>query len=271
MNQMSAEAITDGLPLRRGFAWSRALAGLTPSVALGIAALLFVRIISASLAEVVVAVNNHDLQAWIPRQLGLYCTLLVMAVPMVIGITATANLGPQRGARRIAALAAAVIVSTGVGVLLRVTVADYFQLGSGLQRLTSFMLYTWPRYAVLGGLLTAVGEFYRREVMSLRAMREAEEDRATFEREMLGARFQGQAADRGGAGRDGRPVRIRLASTYIAVHQHSHRDFSCSSELGCGIIMRCLTCRIRRKPSGPRRRAGLSSAPHPRVAGPAPN
>jgi signal transduction histidine kinase len=190
MNGMSADATTDGVPFRRGFAWSRALAGLTPSVALGIAALLFIRIISASLDKVVVAVNNHDLQAWIPRQLGLYCTLLVMAVPMVIGIIATANLGPQRGARRVAALATAVVVSTGVGVLLRVIVADYFQLGSGWQRLTAFMLYTWPRYAVLGGLLTVVGEFYRREVISIRAMREAEADRATFEREMLGARLQ---------------------------------------------------------------------------------
>jgi sensor histidine kinase YesM len=52
------------------------------------------------------------------------------------------------------------------------------------------MYYVWPRYVVLGGMLTAVGEFYRREVASLRVMREAEADSAAFEREMAEARLQ---------------------------------------------------------------------------------
>jgi len=190
MAQLNADAIAEGPQYRRAFGWSRALAGLTPPVVLGVAALLFVRMISSSLDKAVVAIQNHDLLAWISRLLAIYGTLLVMAVPMLVGIIATANLGPQRGAKRVAALAAAVVISTGIGVLLRVALAQYFQVGSGWTRIQAYLLYTWPRYAVLGGLLTVVGEFYRHEVMSLRAMREAEADRATFEREMVEARLQ---------------------------------------------------------------------------------
>jgi len=190
MDQLGTDAISESLPCRRGPDWSRALAGLTPAVVLAVAALLFVRIVSSSLDKVVVAVHNHDLLAWTFRLLAIYGTLLVMAAPMLVGVIATANLGPQRGAKRIAALAAAVVISTGIGVLLRVTLAQYFQVGSGWNRIHAYLLYTWPRYAVLGGLLTVVGEFYRHEVMSLRAMREAEADRATFEREMVEARLQ---------------------------------------------------------------------------------
>jgi sensor histidine kinase YesM len=190
MAQLNADTVPEHLPDRRGFDWSRALAGLTPRVALGVAVLLLVRMISSSLDKVVVAFHNHDLLGWIVRLLGLYGLLLVMAVPMLVGIIATANLGPRRGAKRIVALAVAIVISTGIGVLLRVTLAEYFQIGSSWNRIHAFLLYTWPRYAVLGGLLTVVGELYRREVASLRAMRDAESDRATFEREMVEARLQ---------------------------------------------------------------------------------
>jgi len=71
-----------------------------------------------------------------------------------------------------------------------ITLADYFQIGSSWNRIHAYLLYTWPRYVVLGGLLTVVGEIYRREVRSVRAMRDAESDRATFEREMVEARLQ---------------------------------------------------------------------------------
>jgi len=176
--------------LDRGGFWSAALSGLTPPVVAGVAALLFIRAISASLDKVVIAANHHDLGGWIVRLLGAYTGLLVMAAPMLIVIVATANLGPQRGPKRIAALAAAVILSTGIGVLLRTSAADYFKFGSGWSRFSTYMLYVWPRYVVLGGMLTVVGEFYRRELASTRAMLEAETDRAALEREMAEARLQ---------------------------------------------------------------------------------
>src|SRR5436190_10544429 len=190
MAQINADAVPEGMPHRRGFDGSRALAGLTPPVAFGVAVLLFARMLSSSLDKLVVAVHNHDLFGWIGRLLGSYGLLLAMAAPMLVGIITTANLGPQKGVKRIAALVAAVVISTGIGVLLRVTLAEYFQIGSSWNRIHAYLLYTWPRYAVLGGLLTVVGELYRREVASLRAMRGAESDRATFEREMVEARLQ---------------------------------------------------------------------------------
>ena len=205
MAQLNTDSIAEGPRYRRAFDWSRALAGLTPLVVLGVAALLFVRMISSSLDKAVVAIQNHDLVGWISRLLAIYGTLLVMAAPMLVGIIATANLGPQRGAKRAAALAAAVVVSTGIGVLLRVALAQYFHVGSGWTRIHAYLLYTWPRYAVLGGLLTVVGEFYRHEVMSLRAMREAEADRETFEREMV------EAAAAGLAGPDRAPFPVQHA------------------------------------------------------------
>jgi hypothetical protein len=48
-----------------------------------------------------------------------------MAVPIIVGVTATGNLGPQSGPKRVIALAAAVIVSTCVGVFLRIALQDW--------------------------------------------------------------------------------------------------------------------------------------------------
>jgi sensor histidine kinase YesM len=109
---------------------------------------------------------------------------------MVIVIIATANLGPQRGPKRIAALTAAVILSAGAGVTLRVAIQGWLDIGAGWDYVASMLSYLWPRYALLGGMLTIVGELYRREAASIEAMQRAEIDRATFEREMAEARLQ---------------------------------------------------------------------------------
>ncbi len=190
MTPSSAEAMPiAGQERRRGF-WSVALKGLTPQVIGAIAILLFIRIVSANLDKVVIAADNRDLAGWLWRAGGGYIGLLVMAVPMVVIVFATANLGPQRGLARIAALGAAVVLSALAGTLLRIAVVDAFKLGSGWNRFGVYMLYVWPRYMVLGGMLTAVGEFYRRELATLRDTREAEADSARFEREMAEARLQ---------------------------------------------------------------------------------
>jgi len=177
-------------PGRRAGLWPAALAGLTPRVLAAIAVLLLIRTVSASLDKVVIAADSHDLAGWLSRDAGAYIGLLVMAAPMVVIVFATANLGPQRGFPRIAALAAAVVLSALVGTLLRIAVVDAFKLGSGWNRFGVYMMYVWPRYAVLGGMLTAAGEFYRRELAALRDMRDAEADSARFEREMAEARLQ---------------------------------------------------------------------------------
>ncbi|HYR00467.1 MAG TPA: histidine kinase [Casimicrobiaceae bacterium] len=170
--------------------WSAALAGLTPPVVAGVALLLLARMLSVMLDKIVVAFENGDLLGWSGLLLQGYFGLLVMAAVMLVAIVATANLGPERGLGRVAALAAAVIASSGLGVVLRIAVQDAFGFGAGWDRLYYALAYTWPRYAILGGMLTVVAEFYRREVASLRAMQDAETDRASFEREMVEARLQ---------------------------------------------------------------------------------
>jgi LytS/YehU family sensor histidine kinase len=115
-----------------------------------------------------------------------YVDLLIMATPMLIIVIATANLGPQRGPKRFVALATAVVVSAGVGVLLRIVFVSWRSGGNAFEMLP----YVWPRYAVLGGMLTVVGEFYRGEVASIAALQRAEIDRAALEGDMAEARLQ---------------------------------------------------------------------------------
>jgi hypothetical protein len=49
----------------------------------------------------------------------------------------------------------------------------------------------WPRYAILGGPLTVVGEFYRLEAARNASAQQAEIDRAALERETTEASLQG--------------------------------------------------------------------------------
>jgi signal transduction histidine kinase len=170
---------------RDGF-WRGALSGLTPKVIAIVAALLFIRMLSGTVERVIYAANNQELGAWFWNLLVGCGYLFTMAAPMLIIIIATANLGPQHGPKRAAALTAAVILSAGAGSLLRRWLGGIASWEDTLEMLS----YVWPRYALLGGMLTVVGEFYRREVASIKAMQQAEIDSVAFEREMAEARLQ---------------------------------------------------------------------------------
>jgi sensor histidine kinase YesM len=165
--------------------WRVALSGLTPQVVAIVCALLAFRIIGTSGDQILLALNDKHGQ-WLLEPLVGFCSLLMMVTPMLVIIIATGNLGPQRGAQRIAALAVAVIVSAGIGTLLRIAFA-YLRTGSDV---SDMLHYVWPRYALLGGMLTLVRELARREATSIEAMQRAEIDRADFEREMAEARLQ---------------------------------------------------------------------------------
>ena len=118
---------------------------------------------------------------------GLGHTLLV-AVPMTMIVVATANLGPRQGLQRVFAMSAAVVLSAGCGALLRLAYGA-LQGGNG-EHLASMFRYVWPRYALLGGILTVAWEFYRRERSSLDAAHQADIDRIALGREMAEARLQ---------------------------------------------------------------------------------
>jgi hypothetical protein len=189
-SRFAGEIAAIGSDRRLAF-WRGAMSGLTPQVVAIVAILLFIRTLSSTGSAVVHASNNHELGTWVSDLFIGYGQLLLMAAPMLVVIIATGNLGPQHGAKRIAALSVAVILSAGAGVLLRV-VSHHYVVGtaSGWDHLLPFMAYIWPRYALLGGMLTIVGEFHRREVTSIAAMQQAEIDRAAFEREMAEARLR---------------------------------------------------------------------------------
>ncbi len=185
MTSMSTSEMAAAAPDRRHARWRSAFAGLTPKVVAIVAALMLARTFSTGLQ--ILAEHNYQLGEVLPDLLDGYGQLLAMAAPMVIIIIATANLGPQRGAMRVVALSAAVIFSAGVGAMLRLRfMGHWFNWGDAPFLIT----YVWPRYALLGGMLTAVGEFHRREVASTEATQRAEFDRAAFEREMTEARLQ---------------------------------------------------------------------------------
>ena len=182
---LAGRLATAGSDRRPGF-WGVALSGLTPQVIVIVGALLLIRMLSTNVERVIFAANNHELGAWFWNLVMGYGDLLIMAAPMLIIVIATANLGPQRGPKRIAALAAAVIISAGVGVMMRIGFVLWRVGGNA----PDMLFYVWARYALLGGMLAVVGEFYRHEVASIEALQRAEIDRAELEREMAEARLQ---------------------------------------------------------------------------------
>jgi signal transduction histidine kinase len=169
--------------------WRRALAGLTPQVLAIIVALLFIRMASATVELLLVAVNRNELGAWIGDLFSGFPSLVLMTIPMLVIITATANLGPRGGWRRIAALAVAVVGSAGIGCALRLSL--WFVHGSpDWDAMGGFVAYIWPRYAILGGMLTVAAELHRHEADRTSAARQAELDAVALEREMIAARLQ---------------------------------------------------------------------------------
>ena len=169
--------------------WRRALAGLTPQVIAIVVALLFARSVSTGVSLIVFEAREHQLGAWFASLFAGFARVLVMAAPMLVGVTAVANLGPQRGAKRLAALAAAVVLSSLAGLSLRAALGGW--LGTTTwDHIPIFLTYLWPRYALLCGMLTMAAEFYRREVASIEAMQRAELERAALERETAEAQLQ---------------------------------------------------------------------------------
>jgi len=188
--------ITAALPIagsnrRAGFS-AAAFSGLTPQVLALIAALLLARVLGVpqGLGDLVNAVNEHALGDWLFRLITGYALLLVMAAPMLIIIVATANLGPQQGPGRVAALAIALVSSTVVGVFLRS--AAFVVLGFDIHpdKASTVSIYVWGRYVLLGGMLIVAAEFYRRETASIKAIQQAELDGAAFERDLAEARLE---------------------------------------------------------------------------------
>ena len=113
----------------------------------------------------------------------------VSALVMLAIIQPARHLGPAEGARRVVVVTGAVALAALVAATGRVL----WLLGMEGQQPDE----VWPiwhllvvRFGMPAAMLVAVGEFYRREVLSLEAMRAAETDRAALEQETLQARLK---------------------------------------------------------------------------------
>jgi signal transduction histidine kinase len=152
--------------------------------------LLVLRAAGTDIGHGVRAFREDRLGAWIVDMLGGLVTTGMMAVAMLLIVIAVGNLGPQQGRRRIATLAAAVVISAGIGTLCRLVYMNWPEPFFAQDGALGFARYIWPRYALLGGLLTVVAEFYRRERASTAAAREAYLDSVALERELTAAQLQ---------------------------------------------------------------------------------
>jgi signal transduction histidine kinase len=167
----------------------KAFAGLTLDAVAIIALLLVIRSVSASVDLIVAIKSGREALEFVVDTLHGLQSTTVMAATMVVIILATSNLGPQRGRARGAALVAAVVISSGLGIAARLALAGWF-VSAKWEDIRAFSAYVWPRYAIIGALLTIVAELYRRERASLAEAQHAELDAAALERELAAARLQ---------------------------------------------------------------------------------
>jgi len=177
---------------RRARAWlRRALEGITPRVWALLAAAVLVQSLSMFASAVLLELRRGRFTAWL-GQIGVEALLLaVVFVPVLLGVTAVANLGPRRGLGRIASLSVAVAVTVLLGMILRREVHLWFGLSNvSLVDWLAGALHRWIEYAVMAGTVTAVAELIRRQRASVAAMHKAQIDRIALDREMAEARLQ---------------------------------------------------------------------------------
>jgi sensor histidine kinase YesM len=97
------------------------------------------------------------------------------------------RLGPEGGARRVATMVAAVLLATVVAVGLQ----TLFMVWDGYAEFALDAAMPGAiQYGLPAAFLVTVGEFHRREILSLDAMRAAEADRARLEQQTLQARLK---------------------------------------------------------------------------------
>ncbi|MGH8431334.1 MAG: sensor histidine kinase, partial [Solimonas sp.] len=164
------------------------MAGLTPQLLVIVAALLLTRILGWPVADEIERLGTLRV---LRNTASGYFQLLILAAPMLLAIVVTRNLGPQRGAERIVSLAIVIVVSAFVGVVLRVLVTNgLFGMGPSLDDMASLLRSVWPRYVILGTLLTVALEFHRRELASIAATQQALVDHEALERQLAESRLQ---------------------------------------------------------------------------------
>jgi sensor histidine kinase YesM len=115
------------------------------------------------------------------------CWTLLTALVMFMVIQPARRLGPSGGARRVAVIVIAIALATVVALTIQtLAMLPDFGLEEALQQLRPGVV----QHALPAAFVVAVGEFHRREILSLEAMRAAEADRSRLEQETLQARLK---------------------------------------------------------------------------------
>lgn len=141
-----------------------------------------------------------------PRALLVYFVSALLplgltAAMALVCVTAAGNLGPARGMGRTGVLAAAVVLSTGIGAALAPTLLDTWAAAAfragwlegaapGQVVWWDYVRIVWARNVVIVGLLTVGLETVRRRQASAAALREAALDRESLGRDLDEARGQ---------------------------------------------------------------------------------
>jgi signal transduction histidine kinase len=169
--------------------WRRAFVGVTPSALVIIVALVVVRIVSSSADQVVAIDTAPALAAYLRHQSSGLKSIFSMVVTMMAVIVLTGNLGPQQGRARAIALVLANVAGSSLGVLTRMIVGDWL-VDPDPEAMRQFLAYVWPRYFLIGALLTIVFELARRARLNTALAQQAELDQVALEGELAAAQLQ---------------------------------------------------------------------------------
>jgi len=169
----------------------RAFAGLTPAAWLLLGLAVAVHSLSVFVLDIFVVLREGRLGEWLGLVASYFGYMTIAVLPIVLGVTAMANLGPQRGGARIASLAVTVVTTTFAGMCMR----RLARMWIDAQALTwtewfGGVPHILVEYSLMAGAATIVAEFLRHQRASVAAMHRAEIDRMALDREMAEARMQ---------------------------------------------------------------------------------
>jgi len=170
---------------------ARAFAGVRPVTLFPVVAIVALFALRSNITELVLAAREHRFAGWLANTSLELLSFTLLATLMFTVVVAAGNLGAQSGWRRNLTLGVAIVAIAPVAAMLRVLWLNHFYTPSiPWSSLPPLLAKLAIRYAFLAGMLSIVGELYRREKASHAAMLRAEVDRARLEREMAQARLQ---------------------------------------------------------------------------------
>jgi signal transduction histidine kinase len=125
-----------------------------------------------------------------------FLTGYVMGVVVLIAVVWTFNRQPRKGWRQYVAMAAAVIVASGLGSLLLLAYETDGEFLSGrtplpgLSETTSLLVSTWMHYALISLLVAGTWLYFRAEAESSAALAQCALDSARSDQQTVEARLQ---------------------------------------------------------------------------------